>query len=169
MIELGPGYDEYKVFRVPNPHPKDAWSAVVWISRQPYLVQRRNCADDTFDVLRAFGVDTIFDTTQKRMPNEWYEALPGASYHTQEHPHIPLSPAHAAQLAHAPVKQIVLRIPDQMPAVAPEWRARGGYGFSMLGRRLEYINFEVAGAFRRLIQTLRSRIRRLRARSFSDP
>jgi hypothetical protein len=30
-------------------------------------------------VLRAFGVDRIFDTTQKRMPNEWYAALPGPS------------------------------------------------------------------------------------------
>jgi uncharacterized membrane protein HdeD (DUF308 family) len=163
MVELGPGYDEYKVFRVPNPHPKDAWIAVVWISRQPYLVQRRNCADDTFDVLRGFGVDTIFDTTQKRMPNEWYEALPGPSYQTQEHAHIPLAPAHVAQLARAPVKQIVLRIPDQMPALAPEWRARGGYGFSVLGRRLAYINFEVASAFRSLIQALGSMIRRLRA------
>jgi hypothetical protein len=47
MVELGPGYNEYKVFCVPNPHPKDAWSAIVWISRQPYLVQRRNYADDT--------------------------------------------------------------------------------------------------------------------------
>jgi hypothetical protein len=84
-------------------------------------------------VLRAFAVDTIFDTTQKRMPNEWYAALPGPAYHTREYPRIPLAPAHVAQLERAPVKQIVLRMPDRMPAVAPKWRARGGYGISMLG------------------------------------
>ena len=164
MVELGPGYDEYKVFRVPNPHPKDAWATVAWISRQPYFVQRRNCADATYDVLRAFGVDTIFDTSQKSMPNEWYAALPGPSYPIPEHPHIPLAPAHVAQLERAPVKQIVLEIPDAMPTVAPDWRARGGRGFYELGRRLDYINYEVADAFRDLFGVMRAGIRRLHIR-----
>jgi uncharacterized membrane protein HdeD (DUF308 family) len=164
MVELGPGYDEYKVFRVPNPHPKGAWATVAWISRQPYFVQRRNCADATYDVLRAFGVDTIFDTSQKSMPNEWYAALPGPSYPIPEYPHIPLAPAHVAQLERAPVKQIVLEVPTAMPAVAPAWRARGGRGFYELGRRLDYMNYEVADAFRDLFGVMRAGIRRLHIR-----
>jgi uncharacterized membrane protein HdeD (DUF308 family) len=161
MVELGPGYDEYKVFRVPNPHPKDAWATVAWISHQPYFVQRRNCADATYDVLRAFGADTLFDTSQKSMPNEWYASLPGPSYPIPEHPHIPL--AHIAQLARAPVKQIVLTIPDRMPVVAPGWRVRGGRGFYELGRRLDYMNYEVADAFRDLFGAINTRVRRLGA------
>jgi len=164
MVALGPGYDEYKVFRLPNPHPKDAWATVAWISRQPYFVQRRNCADATYDVLRAFGVDTLFDTSQKSMPNEWYAALPGPSYPIPEHPRILLAPAHVAQLERAPIKQIVLRIPAGMPIVAPVWRARGGRGFYELGRRLDYMNFEVADALRSLFGAIRAGTRRLRAR-----
>lgn len=163
MVELGPGYDEYKVFRVPNPHPKDAWATVAWISRQPYFVQRRNCADATYDVLRAFGVDTIFDTSQKSMPNEWYDALPGPSYPIPEYPHIPLAPAHVAQLERAPVKQIVLEVPAAMPTVAPAWRARGGRGFYELGRRLDYMNYEVTDAFSDLFGVMRAGIRRFGA------
>jgi hypothetical protein len=164
MVEIGPGYDEYKVFHVPNARPKDAWATVAWISRQPYFIQRRNCADATYDVLRAFGVDTIFDTSQKSMPNEWYAALPGPSYPIAEYPHIPLAPAHAAQLARAPVKQIVLEIPAAMPALAPAWRARGGRGFYEMGRRLDYINYEVAAAFRDIFRAVSAGMRSLRVR-----
>jgi len=96
------------------------------------------------------------------MPNEWYDALPGPSYPIPEHPYIPLAPAHVAQLERAPIKQIMLKIPDRMPAVAPEWRARGGRGFYELGRRLDYINYEVADAFRDLFGVIRAGIRRLR-------
>jgi hypothetical protein len=164
MVALGPGYDEYKVFRVPNPHPKDTWATVAWISRQPYFVQRRNCADATYDVLRAFAVDTLFDTSQKSMPNEWYAALPGPSYPIPEHPHILLAPAHVAQLERAPVKQILLTIPAGMPVVAPGWRARGGRGFYELGRRLDFMNYEVADASHSLFGAIRAGIRRLRDR-----
>jgi uncharacterized membrane protein HdeD (DUF308 family) len=160
----GPGYDEYKVFHVSNARPKDAWATVAWISRQPYFIQRRNCADATYDVLRAFGVDTIFDTSQKSMPNEWYAALPGPSYPIAEYPHIPLAPAHAAQLARTPVQQLALEIPAAMPATAPAWRARGGRGFYEMGRRLDYINYEVAAAFRDGFRALNAGIRGLRVR-----
>jgi hypothetical protein len=42
-----------------------------------------------------------------------------------------------------------------MPTVAPDWRARGGRGFQELGRRLDYINYEVADAFRDLFGMMR--------------
>jgi uncharacterized membrane protein HdeD (DUF308 family) len=162
MMEIGPRYDEYKVFHVANAHTKEAWATVAWISRQPYFIQRRNCADATYDVLRAFGVDTIFDTSQKTMPNEWYAALPGPSYPISEYPHIPLAPSHTAQLARAPVKQIVLEIPVAMPTTAPTWRARGGRGFYEMGRRLDYINYEVGAAFRDILRVISAGIRNLR-------
>jgi uncharacterized membrane protein HdeD (DUF308 family) len=31
-------YDEYKIFYVSQPHPKDAWKTVIWESRQPYTI-----------------------------------------------------------------------------------------------------------------------------------
>jgi hypothetical protein len=50
-------------------------------------------------------------------------------------------------------------IPDRMPTVAPDWRARGGRGFYELGRRLDYSNYEVADAFRDLFGMMRAGIR----------
>ena len=50
LFEFGPTYDEFKVFNVPAPHPKDAWKTVVWVSRLHYAVQRRNCSDAAYDI-----------------------------------------------------------------------------------------------------------------------
>jgi len=51
-----------------------------------------------------------------------------------------------------------------MPAVAPAWRARGGRGFYELGRRLDYMNYEVADAFHDLFGAINAGIHRLRNR-----
>jgi hypothetical protein len=51
-----------------------------------------------------------------------------------------------------------------MPAVAPDWRARGGRGFYELGRRLDYMNYEVADALRDLFGVMRAGMRRLHIR-----
>jgi hypothetical protein len=126
MLQQPPGYDEFKVFHVANPHPKDAWKTVVWISRQPYSVVRRNCSDCVFDVLRAYGVADLVDTAQENVPSRWYDALPAQSYPIVDETAIPLDPSRAEALARLPVQEVKLRIPPRIKAVPPPWRARGG-------------------------------------------
>jgi hypothetical protein len=61
-----------------------------------------------------------------------------------------------AQLERALIRQIILKIPDRMPTVAPACRAGGGCGLNDLGRRLDSINYEVADAFRDLFGAMRA-------------
>ncbi len=79
-------YDEYKVFYVTEPRPKDAWKIVIWESRQPYSVLRHNCNDVAYDILRAYGVTELLDPVEGLVPNDWYDAQPGSSYIIQETP-----------------------------------------------------------------------------------
>jgi hypothetical protein len=146
LYEYGPTYDEFKVFDVPHPHPHEAWKTVVWISRQPYAVQRRNCADAAYDVLHTFGVDNILDTAQKVFPNEWYDSLPGASHTISQETDIPLRPDKAARIQRLWTHLIQLTIPERVAGEAPPWREGGGRAFYEIGERLELINQQAAEA-----------------------
>jgi hypothetical protein len=57
----------------------------------------------------------------------------------------------------------VLTITDRRP-FSPQAGARGGRGFHELGRRLDYMNYEVADALRDLFGAINTRLRRLGAR-----
>ena len=116
MVDLAPATREYKVFRVPNPHPRTRLGHRRLDQPPAYFVSD-NCADATYDVLRAFGV-VRSSTRREEHAQRSGDALPGPSYPIPEHPHIPLAPAYVAQLERAPVKQIVLEVPTAMPAVA---------------------------------------------------
>ncbi len=70
-------YDSYKVLTAPNPKPEFAQQVVSWISTQPYVVIGQNCMDDTYDVLRTFGVPKLPVPAFEVIPNWWFDALPG--------------------------------------------------------------------------------------------
>jgi uncharacterized membrane protein HdeD (DUF308 family) len=148
LYEFGPTYDEFKVFNVPAPHPRDAWKTVVWVSRLHYAVQRRNCADASYDILHTFGVDNILSTTQKVFPNEWYDSLPGESYRIDEQTEIALRPDKVSRLdrlfERIHLRLIHLTIPDHVPSETPPWREGGGRAFYEVDQRLELINKQVA-------------------------
>lgn len=148
LFEFGPTYDEFKVFNVPEPHPKDAWKTVVWVSRLHYAVQRRNCADAAYDILHILGVDNILSTTQKVFPNEWYDSLPGESYRIDDHTEIPLrldKIARLDQIAERTHQRLIhLSIPERVVGETPPWRQGGGRGFYEINQRLELINEQTA-------------------------
>jgi uncharacterized membrane protein HdeD (DUF308 family) len=160
LYEFGPTYDEFKVFSVPKPHSKEAWKTVVWISRLYYAVQRRNCADAAYDVIRTFGVDNILDTSQKVFPNEWYDSLPGTSYKINEQADIPLRPDKVARLERLPTHLIHLTIPERVAGKAPPWREGGGRAFYELHERLELINQQAAEVIVRGFQAVARLFRR---------
>ena len=117
-------YDEYKLFYVSQPRPKEAWKTVVWESRQPYFALRHNCNDVAYDILRAYGTTGLLDPAQEHVPNDWYDALPGRSYTIAEHPVIPLHLLKMSQRELA-IREIELTIPTHVKGTPPPWRMRG--------------------------------------------
>ena len=117
-------YDEYKLFYVSQPRPKEAWRTVVWESRQPYFALRHNCNDVAYDVLRAYGTTELLDPAQEHVPNDWYNALPGHSYTIAEHPVIPVQLRKMSQRELA-TREIALTIPPRIKGAPPPWRTRG--------------------------------------------
>jgi len=157
LYDFGPTYDEFEVFNVPAPRAKDAWKTVVWVSRLHYAVQRRNCSDAAYDILHTFGVDNILSTTQKYLPNEWYDSLPGKSYRINEHAEIPLRPDKVARLDEVSERThqrlIHLTIPERVADEIPPWRKGGGRGFYEIDQRLGFINQQVANV---IVDTVRA-------------
>ncbi len=124
-------YDEFKLFYVMRPRPKEAWRTVVWESRQPYFGLRHNCNDVAYDVLRAYGTSELLDPAQEHVPNDWYDALPGCSYTIAEHAVIPLHLRRMSQRELA-TREILLTIPTRIEGTAPPWRMRGGRAWEEL-------------------------------------
>jgi len=117
-------YDEYKVFYVTQPRPKDAWKTVIWESRQSYSVLRHNCNDVAYDILRAYGVTELFDPVEGLVPNDWYDAQSGPSYIIQETPMIPIH-LHLMSKRELVIKEIMLTIPPHIQGTPPSWRVNG--------------------------------------------
>ena len=117
-------YNEYKLFYVSQPRPKEAWRTAVWESRQPYVVLRHNCNDVAYDVLRAYGTTELLDPAQEHVPNDWYDALPGRSYTIAEHPVIPVQ-LHKMSQRELATREILLTIPPRIKGSPPPWRVRG--------------------------------------------
>jgi uncharacterized membrane protein HdeD (DUF308 family) len=114
-------YDEYKLFFVLQPHPKEAWKTVIWESQEPYSVVHHNCCDVVYDILRAYGCTQLLDPAKEFVPNDWYDALPGTSYTIAEHPAIAVSlrkqsPREIAR------REFALLIPTRMQGAPPPWR-----------------------------------------------
>lgn len=116
-------YDEYKIFLVPQPRPKDAWETVIWESQEPYSVVHHNCCDVVYDILRAYGCTELIDPAKEYVPNDWYDALPGTSYTIEEYPAIPLY-LHKQSPREVAAHEIALTIPSRMKGSPPPWRMR---------------------------------------------
>ncbi len=117
-------YDEYKVYFVTQPRPKDAWKTVIWESRQSYSVLRHNCNDVAYDILRAYGVTELLDPVEGLVPNDWYDAQAGPSYIIQESPIIPIH-LHLMSKRELVMKEIMLTIPPYIQGTPPPWRVNG--------------------------------------------
>lgn len=113
-------YDEYKLFFVTQPHPKDAWNTVVWESHQPYSFVHHNCCDVTYEVLRTYGCTEILDPAWESIPNDWYDALPGISYAVTSSVAIPARLPRQSQRDSA-IHEIALSIPSRMQGTPPPW------------------------------------------------
>jgi len=139
-------YDEYKVYYVTQPRPKDAWKTIIWESRQPYSVIRHNCNDVAYDILRAYGVTELFDPVEGLVPNDWYDAQPGPSYIIEETPTIPIH-LHLMSKRELPTKEIMLTIPPHIQGTPPPWRVNGWRAWYELNYTLDKMVRDVQTLF----------------------
>jgi uncharacterized membrane protein HdeD (DUF308 family) len=139
-------YDEYKVYYVTQPRPKDAWKTVIWESQQPYSVLRHNCNDVAYDILRAYGTIELLDPVEGLVPNDWYDALPGPSYVIEERPTIPVH-LHKMSTRELVTTEIMLTIPPHIMGTPPPWRVNGWRAWQELNRTLDKMLRDVRTLF----------------------
>jgi hypothetical protein len=72
-------YDLFKVFEIESGTADHADQTVAWIATQPYLVIFRNCMDDTYDVLRSYGIPELPLPMLEITPNNWFDQLSPAA------------------------------------------------------------------------------------------
>lgn len=78
------GYDDLKWIEVENPDPVLAYRTVLWIKHKAYKVLHRNCEDDAYDVLRAYGVQDLAAPTLMWFPKSWFKRFGGTRAHLSE-------------------------------------------------------------------------------------
>lgn len=78
------GYNDLKWVEVENADPVLAYRTVLWIEREAYKVLHRNCEDDVYDVLRAFGLENLPAPTLIWFPKSWFKRFRGALEHLPE-------------------------------------------------------------------------------------
>ena len=139
-------YDEYKVYYVTQPLPKDAWKTVIWESRHSYSVLRHNCNDVAYDILRTYGVTELLDPVEGLVPNDWYDAQPGPSYIIQETPIIPIH-LHLMSNRELATREIILTIPPNVQGIPPPWRVNGWRAWSELNYTLDKMIRDVGMLF----------------------
>lgn len=71
-------YDDVKVVEVPRPNALAAYRTMLWIKHEAYRVIHRNCEDDVYDVLRAYGARRLPPPLMHWLPKGWFHAMRGS-------------------------------------------------------------------------------------------
>jgi len=75
MLHRTPAYDALKYVDTDGGDAALAQSTVAWVATQPYTLFGRNCMDDVYDVLRAFGIRNLPPPVLHWFPNNWFDAF----------------------------------------------------------------------------------------------
>ncbi|HKU67295.1 MAG TPA: hypothetical protein VJP85_05940 [Candidatus Baltobacteraceae bacterium] len=78
-------YDDLKWIDVEPCDPRLAHRTVLWIRYQAYRVWHRNCEDDVYDVLRAYGVQDLALPSLFWFPKTWFARFRGELAHVAEY------------------------------------------------------------------------------------
>jgi hypothetical protein len=73
-----PPYTDYKIVKAARPNTAEAWSRVCWCRKRPFEVPYRDCLDDTYDILTAFGVKSL-PPPIVAAPNLWFDLIRSTS------------------------------------------------------------------------------------------
>ena len=112
------GYDDLKIIDVPDCNPQLAYRTVLWIADQAYRVLHRNCEDDAYDVLRAYGVRDLALPSLIWFPKTWFARFRGECVHVGEYEW----PTESPRRGSAPLLPRGRSIPHDEMAWIPTWR-----------------------------------------------
>jgi hypothetical protein len=112
-------YDDVKVLDVPNADPILAYRTVLWIKTMEYRAFLRNCEDDVYDVLRAYGVDNLTPPSLVWFPKSWFKRFRGTLAHVAEFAWKEDASTSSAALRHA---QDDNRETQDLTPWHPKWR-----------------------------------------------
>ncbi len=112
-------YDEYKVYYVTQPRPRDAWKTII---------------------------TELLDPVEGLVPNDWFDAQPGPSYIIEETPTIPIH-LHLMSKRELPTKEIMLTIPPHIQGTPPPWRVNGWRAWYELNYTLDKMVRDVQTLF----------------------
>ena len=79
------GYDDLKWLEVEDADPVLAYRTVRWIEHEAYKAVHRNCEDDVYDVLRAFGVGDLALPSLVWFPKSWFRRFRGTLAHVESY------------------------------------------------------------------------------------
>ncbi len=77
-------YDDVKYMEVPNADPVLAYRTVLWIKHNGYRAFLRNCEDDVYDVLRAYGITDLTPPSLVWFPKSWFRRFRGSIAHVSD-------------------------------------------------------------------------------------
>jgi hypothetical protein len=70
-------YDDVKFVDVDDADPVAAYETVLWIEKHAYSAILRNCLDDAYDILRAYGVPDLETPSHDWFPKNWFAHFNG--------------------------------------------------------------------------------------------
>jgi hypothetical protein len=72
-------YNDLKFIALPKgeAEAEAAYRTAKWVGLQPYCAFGRNCLDDTYDVLRSYGVPNLPLPSRDLLPDKWFIDLDG--------------------------------------------------------------------------------------------
>ena len=108
-------YDDVKFVDVDDPDPVTAYETVLWIEKHAYDAILRNCLDDAYDVLRAYGVADLEPPSHDWFPKNWFAHFNGTQRPVAEFDWQDARTEQAGGSRSLPD-------PDSLEPKAPDWR-----------------------------------------------
>ncbi len=108
-------YDDVKYVDVDDADPVSAYETVLWIEKHAYTAILRNCLDDAYDVLRAYGVADLEPPSHDWFPKNWFAHFNGTQRPVAEFDWNDGRTEQAGGNGNLPD-------PDSLEPKAPDWR-----------------------------------------------
>jgi hypothetical protein len=110
-------YDDVKWIEVQRANPLAAYRTMLWIKTQAYYAIHRNCEDDVYDILRAYGVKHLPPPLLHWFPKGWFHALPARAMASISN----CRPAAAGGIPRSKITEKLVRAKPRRPTWRQPW------------------------------------------------
>jgi hypothetical protein len=122
-------YDDVKYIDIEDADPVCAYQTVLWIEKHAYTAVLRNCLDDVYDVLRAYGIEDLEWPSHDWFPKNWFAHFRGTQRPVAEF-------AWNEGRTEGGTRNSDLPDPDSLEPHAPDWRNPFNAVFSLFRLQL---------------------------------